>query len=62
MMETFPLVEAEVLEVPKSVFAQRVEKWIDTRERSFRSRPMKIDSNSKNQTTIGLPYGYHPSP
>jgi hypothetical protein len=55
---TLSLVETEVPEVPRSVFAQRVEKWIDTKERRFRSRPMEIHGNSKNQAnTLETVYG-----
>jgi len=57
-VETLSLVEGQVPEVPKSVFAQRVEKWIDTKERRFRSRPMEIHGNSKNQAnTLETVYG-----
>ena len=56
--ETLSLVETEVPEVPRSVFAQRVEKWIDTKGRRFRSRPMEIHGNSKNQeNTLETVYG-----
>ena len=57
-METLSLVENEVPEIPKSVFAQRVEKWIDTKERRFRSRPTEIHGNRKNQAnTLETVYG-----